>query len=232
MIYDNNYNPDNSPYNPGEAYFPTGFKEEEFVFPTTFNEGMIAGDHADLYGRDKDNQHPISAISGLQDILDNKINVSKIGAANGVAPLDSNIKIPIGYIPLDSEIDEHSENPLSNSGVYTALAAVVAELRLEMPRIEFGTQAYWNSQPRLIGVENTIYVYTDCIRYDGYNLARVKIGDGSSYLIDMAFVDAPYYNHIHDGTIHVTPEEKAFWNDKVTCYISLTDEETIVFTKD
>lgn len=29
-----------------------------------------AGDHANLTGREKDNQHPISAITGLQDILD------------------------------------------------------------------------------------------------------------------------------------------------------------------
>ena len=232
MMTDSTYNMNHSTYNPEEAYFNMDFQDDGIIFSTQFTEGAVSGDHADLYNRDKADQHPIGAITGLQDVLDSKLDDADVGVANGVAPLDENIKIPLGYIPLDSTIDETSENPLSNSGVYSALSAVVEELRLEMPKIEFGTQSYWNSQTRLIGVENTIYVYTDCIQYDNYNLARVKIGDGSSYLIDMPFMDMPYYNHINDGSIHVTPEEKAFWNNKVTCYISLTDEETIVFTKD
>lgn len=233
MNFDNEYIFDVS-FDNGDNTFETSYSEENMTFPVDYGEITVvrADSHNSLKHRDLDNQHPINAIAGLQEALDNKVETNLIGNANGVAPLDEEIKIPLGYIPLDTEISETSQNPLSNSGVYTALRAVVEELKLEMPKIEFGTQEYWNSQRTLIGVKNTIYVYTNCIQYDNYNLARIKIGDGSAYLIDAPFIDAPYYEHIHNDDIHVTLEEKAFWNDKVTCYLSLTDEETVIFTKD
>lgn len=43
--------------------------------------------------------HAISDVTGLQTALDNKVDDSQIGAANGVASLDANSLIPIAQIP-------------------------------------------------------------------------------------------------------------------------------------
>jgi len=43
--------------------------------------------------------HAISDVTGLQTALDNKLDDSQLGAANGVASLDANSLIPIGQIP-------------------------------------------------------------------------------------------------------------------------------------
>ena len=39
-----------------------------------------------------------------------------------------------------------------------------------------------------------------------------------------------YLDHINNNDIHVTLEEKEFWNNKVRAYYSQVEDETIVFT--
>lgn len=58
-----------------------------------------------------------------------------------------------------------------------------------------GTSEYWNSQQTLVSAENVIYVYSD------YGM---KIGDGKSYLSELAFV-----------TVFISDADKSNWNDKV-----------------
>ena len=92
----------------------------------------------------------------------------------------------------------------------------------------------WNEQTTLIGKAGTIYVYTDYLAISGTSIPGIKIGDGQSYLVDIPFVagdTAALAAHAGDTTIHVTAEEKAFWNNKVTCFMSSGDVETLVFTK-
>ena len=47
----------------------------------------------------------------------------------------------------------------------------------------------------------------------------VKIGDGQTYVQDLPFVDAELretiMNHINNQDIHVTLQEKLFWNNKL-----------------
>lgn len=100
--------------------------------------------------------------------------------------------------------------------------------------IHANTEEYWNSQVDLIGEANHLYIYTDHSQIDGHNIPALKVGDGLGYLIDAPFIDsdaATLYHHIRDLGIHITDEERAFWNDKVTCYLSLLDGENVVFTK-
>ena len=139
--FDNEYIFDVS-FDNGDNTFETSYSEEDMNFPVEYGEMTVVrvDSHNLLKHRELDNQHPINAITGLQEALDNKIETSLIGEANGITPLDEEQKIPLGYIPLDTSISETSQNPLSNSGVYTALRAVVEELELEMPKFEFGTQ--------------------------------------------------------------------------------------------
>ena len=106
--------------------------------------------------------------------------------------------------------------------------------------IHYGTTEYWNSQSTLIGENNHIYVYTDytTITTDGEtkNVPNIKIGDGNAYLIDNPFITTSIedllQSHIGDNIKHITDDERQLWNGKVTCYLSATDNETIVFTTD
>lgn len=100
--------------------------------------------------------------------------------------------------------------------------------------VRFDTTANWNAQRSLIAAEGVVYVYTDYERIDQVDIPAIKVGDGTSYLIDMPFVSGnktALQNHIEDTNIHVTAEERLFWNNKVTCFLSSGQEETLVFTK-
>ena len=104
--------------------------------------------------------------------------------------------------------------------------------------IHYGTTAYWNSQSTLVGENNHIYVYTDytTITSNGEtkNVPNIKIGDGNAYLIDNPFITTSVEQlinlHINDTTQHITAEERTIWNDKIRCYLSENNNETIVFT--
>ena len=133
--------------------------------------------------------------------------------------------------PIDSELSDTSTNPLENKAIHEAIARAVEKLELRTPEIKVGTKAEWDAQNTLIGAKNTIYIYTDYQKDENNkNLAGIKVGDGAAYLIDAPFIDSIYFDHVQDTDIHITAEERNKWNDKVRCYYSLTDSETLVFT--
>lgn len=99
------------------------------------------------------------------------------------------------------------------------------------------TTEEWNRHVDLIASLNTIYVYTDhkTMEDDEGNIVLVpgvKVGDGKAFLIDMPFIDAVMDAHINDMDIHVTPEQKRFWDNKNRGYVSISDPETLVLTVD
>lgn len=85
-----------------------------------------------------------------------------------------------------------------------------------------------------------IIVYTDYSSYTDSDSGETvyvpgfKIGDGNAYLVDMAFlgqdVSALLQEHIADGTIHITDEERQTWNNKLN-YVEPTDD-LLEFTRD
>lgn len=100
-------------------------------------------------------------------------------------------------------------------------------------KVLYDTRANWDAYPQMIARRGYIYVYSDYMKDDqGRYLAGIKVGDGRSYLIDMAFIDELYAAHIADKSIHVTPQEKAYWDDKVTAYMDKVQGETLVLSKD
>lgn len=134
---------------------------------------------------------------------------------------------------VDSEISETSTNPLENRAIHRAIAQAVEKLQLHRPEIYFDTVEGWRSKLTLVGQKNTVYIYTDYQQDgEGNNIAGIKIGDGNAYLIDAPFLDTIYFNHINDTDIHITDEERRRWNEKVRCFYSLTDDETVIFTTD
>ena len=98
-------------------------------------------------------------------------------------------------------------------------------------RVLYATTATWNSKPSLISLKGYIYIYSD-YRQDlqGRNVASMKIGDGTSYLIDMPFTDDLLYAHLANSDIHITAEEREFWNNKVRCYIDPLNNQRLIFT--
>ncbi|MCD0475709.1 hypothetical protein LPB87_15025 [Flavobacterium sp. EDS] len=57
----------------------------------------------------------ISTVISLQAALDAKINLSMVGANNGVAPLDAGGKIPFAYLPASLMIYKGMWNPATNT---------------------------------------------------------------------------------------------------------------------
>jgi hypothetical protein len=66
-------------------------------------------------------------------------------------------------------------------------------------------------------------------------IAGLKIGDGTSYLIDLPFVTdkmaSILLNHIGDNSAHLTDAEREFWNNKITCYLDHNDLENLILSK-
>ena len=59
--------------------------------------------------------------------------------------------------------------------------------------------------------------------------AGIKVGDGIKTIEQLHFIDWFYWDHINDANIHVTAEEKTFWNNKITCEVL---DETLNLKKD
>jgi hypothetical protein len=65
----------------------------------------------------------------------------------------------------------------------------------------------------------------------------LKIGDGTSYLIDLPFVNETssnsnfeeiLMNHINNNTVHISPEDRLFWNNKLNLFLS---DENLIFNR-
>lgn len=104
---------------------------------------------------------------------------------------------------------------------------------------EYDTEESWNAQRDLIAERGVIYVYSNHSTIttggESINIPAIKIGDGTSYLIDMPFLGAETSQrllaHIADTTVHVTPAKQDFWDNKVAAYINSTvAEETLVLS--
>ena len=97
--------------------------------------------------------------------------------------------------------------------------------------VRVGTTAEWEAQPLLIGEKNVVYIYTDhLIDEDGNPIPGYKVGDGLGYLGTAPFDDAIMMKHINNTDIHITAEEREFWNNKVSVYIDADNPERLIFT--
>lgn len=100
-------------------------------------------------------------------------------------------------------------------------------------KVLYGKTEEWNARPQLISKKGYIFIYADYKKDEqGRDIAGIKVGNGVSYLIDMPFIDELYYEHINDLTVHITQQEREFWNNKVRCYMQaeVDDDDTLIFT--
>ena len=98
--------------------------------------------------------------------------------------------------------------------------------------VQKDTTNNWNAKTGYVPDRNDIIIYSDHGQIDdGYgnmiDVPGIKIGDGNAYLIDLPFVgdDVRYQiltelrSHTGNSFIHVTPQEKEFWNNKLNCNV-------------
>ena len=97
--------------------------------------------------------------------------------------------------------------------------------------VEYHTADEWQSMRDYVPPQGTICVWTDFKVVDNVVYPNIKVADGSSYIIDQPFVAESVMldlqAHMDNTTIHVTAEERNFWNSKVRCY---NNGETLIFT--
>ena len=55
--------------------------------------------------------------------------------------------------------------------------------------------------------------------------AGIKVGDSEKTIEQLPFIDWFYWDHIKDPYIHITEDERTFWNDKISCEV--LDDETL-----
>jgi hypothetical protein len=93
------------------------------------------------------------------------------------------------------------------------------------------TTENWNNAVGFIPLAGEVIVYTDyetkTYQTEEYGetviktvqIPNIKIGTGNAYVQDLAFVDEKTRDilmaHIQDYDIHVTLQEKVFWNNKI-----------------
>lgn len=101
------------------------------------------------------------------------------------------------------------------------------------------TTAYWESTEGFIPLPGEVIVYTDykTIEKDGQqiNVPGVKIGDGNAFVQHLPFVDDDLrervLQHIADVEMHVTSEEKTFWNNKLN-WQGYVEDGVLVFNRE
>ena len=102
------------------------------------------------------------------------------------------------------------------------------DTRIQLKR---DTTENWNNARGFIPMAGEVIVYTDyetktyTVEEYGETVTKtveipnIKIGTGNAYVQDLGFVDEKTRDilmaHIQDHDIHVTLQEKVFWNNKI-----------------
>ena len=111
-----------------------------------------------------------------------------------------------------------------------------ALLKQHIPII--GTTAYFEGVKTTVPPRGQLVIFSDLrsieiTKSDGskstITSAGIKVGDGNTSIEQLPFIDWFYWDHINDANIHVTAEEKTFWNNKITCEVI---DETLNLKKD
>lgn len=105
--------------------------------------------------------------------------------------------------------------------------------------VYYRTTEEWNAQSSLISEKGVVYIYSDASSYlDDENIehdiAGIKIGDGTSYLIDLPFMtekDAEKVSaHIADTVSHVSQADRDAWDSKVYAFVDENDAENLILS--
>ena len=101
-----------------------------------------------------------------------------------------------------------------------------------------GTTAYFEGVKTTVPPRGQLVIFSDLrsikiTKSDGskstITSAGIKVGDGIKTIEQLPFIDWFYWDHLNDANIHVTAEQKTFWNNKITCEVI---DETLNLKKD
>jgi hypothetical protein len=134
-----------------------------------------------------------------------------------------------------SDYNELQNKPSIND---VTLQENVTLQQLGLRGIYYNTKSGWNAQSSLIAEEGAIYIYKDYSTISDGNETKdvpaLKIGDGTSYLIDMPIVNGDIADllleHINNTVIHVSSDDRTFWNNKSSAYLQPNTTETLVLS--
>ena len=105
-------------------------------------------------------------------------------------------------------------------------------------KVYYDTTENWNAKRTFIGERGSIYIYSDAESIDDGEggttpVPGIKVADGNAYLIDQPFVDAALRNmlidHINDRIVHITQQEREFWNSKVKAEVADGTEMLVLY---
>lgn len=110
-------------------------------------------------------------------------------------------------------------------------SAVMIDQQGGNKQIYYGSTEYWNRQPDLVGERGSLYIYKDwMVDEEGRLVAGIKVGDGETLLIEQPAIDQLWQDHINDMIRHITPDERIYWNNKVSCDY-MEEVERIIFSR-
>lgn len=148
-----------------------------------------------------------------------------------------------GTIVNELNIRGSASIPVSVSGTLTnsidASGSLSIPDTLDRTAIHYDTKEHWDAKRSLIAKKSHIYVYsnhTTVTNSYGEDILcpGIKIGDGTSYLIDLPFaisdINPEVLDHISDTVVHVSLEDRSRWDNKVFVDVDLENEELIFST--
>ena len=127
-----------------------------------------------------------------------------------------------GEIGYDITIKKHKVGDGVSHWTELTYNALQTDLNSRLSYL-IGTTEEWSRQISLVSKKGMFYIYSDhgIIETEDEQIiyeAGVKIGDGTTYVVDLPFVT-------------VTQAERDFWNNKVRCYIDAEiSAENLIFT--
>ena len=142
---------------------------------------------------------------------------------------------------LDIQVGIFNQRPDIQIGMAKKLNDIGIELggggyHSNYARIEVRTTEEWNGYTQYVPDANRIIVYSDKSIVDGVPVPGIKIADGKAYVVDLPFVGddlaSEFMNalqeHINDHQIHITEEERQFWNNKINYNVNEQSENLIL----
>lgn len=103
-------------------------------------------------------------------------------------------------------------------------------------KMKSDTTENWKKSLNFIPLKGEILVYLDYATKEEngkiVNIPNFKVGDGLAYGIDLPFVGdnvrAEIEEHIKNSGMHITGEERIFWNNKLNCEDEVDGEVLIL----
>lgn len=118
------------------------------------------------------------------------------------------------------------------------LLSTIDKTKLDSLNIEYGTTEYWNSRRGYIPKPGAIIIYSDYKTIEEHNVPvkvpGIKIGSGNGFVQDLVFVSEDLskdlLDHIRNNDIHITRNERLFWNNKLNVNETVQGE-TLIFNR-